>query len=154
MKFSITRAGHIEYRVTDLGRASEFYHDILGFVEIDRDEQRLYLGGLEEREHHGFVLRKADSPGVSHLAFRVADPDDLERLAALYQENGCPTRWMPNGYEKGQGRSLRVQDPTGPPSGVTSRLPAGSKKLLWSNPLKQVNLCRPHRHHCVIGRSL
>lgn len=115
MTFSITRAGHIEYRVTDLERARKFYCDILGFLEIDRDSERLYLGGLEEREHHGFVLRQAASPGVSHLAFRVADPDDLGRLAALYEENGCPTQWVPEGFELGQGKALRVQDPTGLP---------------------------------------
>jgi catechol 2,3-dioxygenase len=115
MSYAITRAGHIEFRVTDLDRAHHFYVEVLGFLETDRDEHRLYLGGLEEREHHGLVLRLADSPGVSHMAFRVSDPAQLERLEALYKENGCATRWMPAGYEKGQGRALRVQDPAGLP---------------------------------------
>jgi len=112
---SITRAGHIEFRVTDLGRAREFYVDVLGFIEVDQDAEHLYLGGLEEREHHGLVLRHADSPGVTHLAFRVSDPEGLDRLAELYENNGCPLRWIPEGTERGQGRSLRVQDPTGLP---------------------------------------
>ncbi len=115
MTFSITRAGHIEFRVTDLERARHFYVEVLGFLENGRDDQHLYLGGLEEREHHGLTLRLADSPGVSHLAFRVADPGDLERLARLYAENGRPTRWLAPGEEAGQGRALRVQDATGLP---------------------------------------
>ncbi len=115
MSFSITRAGHIEFRVTDLGRAREYYVDVLGFVLVDQDADHLFLGGLEEREHHGLVLRRAPTPGVSHLAFRVADPDDLDRLALLYQEQGCPWRWLPEGAELGQGRALRVQDLTGLP---------------------------------------
>jgi 3,4-dihydroxyphenylacetate 2,3-dioxygenase len=115
MAFSITRAGHIEFRVTDLERARHFYVDVLGFIKNDQDDQRLYLGGLEEREHHGLVLRLADTPGVSHLAFRVSEPADLERLETLYRDNGRPIRWMPAGFEKGQGPALRVQDPTGLP---------------------------------------
>ncbi len=113
--FSITRAGHIEFRVTDLDQARHFYVEVLGFLENGRDAQRLYLGGLEEREHHSLVLRKAESAGVSHLAFRVSDPADLGRLEALYKENDCPTQWLESGYELGQGRALRVQDPTGLP---------------------------------------
>lgn len=113
--FSITRAAHIEFRVTDLARARAFYVDVLGFVERDRDSDRLYLGGLEEREHHGLVLRKAESAGVSHLAFRVANPDDLDRLETLYRRQGCFTRWVEPGMERGQGRALRAQDPTGLP---------------------------------------
>lgn len=115
MGFSITRAAHIEYRVTDLERAREFYVDVLGFVETARDGDRIYLGGLEERDLYSFVLRKASSPGVSHMAFRVSDPGDLERLAALYKDNDMPIRWLPEGYERGQGRALRVQDATGLP---------------------------------------
>ncbi len=92
MPISVTRAGYIEYRVTDLGRAREFYVDVLGFVEVDRDDQRLNLGGLEEREHHGLTLKLDAGPGVTHLAFRVATPDDLDRLARLYAESDLPLR--------------------------------------------------------------
>lgn len=115
MNFNITRAGHIEYRVTDLAQAYHFYAEVLGLIKTGQDELRLYLGGLEEREHHGLVLRKAETPGVSHISFRVASPEDLEQLEILYKENGCQTRWLPEGFEKGQGKALRVQDPTGLP---------------------------------------
>lgn len=115
MTFDITRAGHLEFRVTDLERSHHFYVDVLGFIEADRDDQRLYLGGLEEREHHGLILHLAGSPGVSHLAFKVAEPESLDRLAAVYTSIGRPVRWIDPGHEKGQGRALRVQDPTGLP---------------------------------------
>ncbi|MGH2348664.1 MAG: 3,4-dihydroxyphenylacetate 2,3-dioxygenase [bacterium] len=115
MDANILRLGHVEYRVRDLGRAREFYVDLLGFVESDRDADRLYLRGLEEREHHGFVLRKAPDPGVSHFAFRVASPDDLERLARHAAAAGRPVRWVEAGAERGQGRAVRIQDPGGLP---------------------------------------
>lgn len=111
---TILRAAHIEFRVTDLERAAAFYVDLLGFIETARDRRRLYLRGYEEWQHHGMVLRLAETPGVGHIAFRVAAPADLEALAALAKADGLPHRWV-DGEEAGQGRALRVQDPAGLP---------------------------------------
>jgi catechol 2,3-dioxygenase len=115
MSFSITRAAHLEFRVTDLGKARAFYVDLLGFVETAKDAQRIYLGGYEERDLYSLVLRKADSPGVGHIAFRVSDPEDLSRIAKLYEQHGCAVKWIDEGYEQGQGKAVRVQDPSGLP---------------------------------------
>ncbi|MBI3005159.1 MAG: 3,4-dihydroxyphenylacetate 2,3-dioxygenase [Ignavibacteriales bacterium] len=112
---NITRAAHLEFRVTDLARARAFYVDTLGFVETAKDKNRLYLGGYEERDLYSLVLRKAESPGVGHIAFRVADPSDLNAVAKLYEEHQCAVRWIDAGYEQGQGKALRVQDPSGLP---------------------------------------
>ena len=111
----ILRLGHVEYRVTDLERARAFYVDLLGFVETGRDRTRVYLRGLEERDHHSLVLRHAPAPGVSHFAFRVAAPDDLQRLHRRCTARGLPTRWIEAGEEAGQGKALRVQDAAGLP---------------------------------------
>jgi len=114
--FNITHAAHAEYRVTDLGRARAFYVDALGLVEVERDARCLYLGGLEERDKYSLVLRLAPSAGVGHMAFHVSSPDDLEALARLHAAAGLPLRWMEAGAsERGQGRALRVQDPSGLP---------------------------------------
>ena len=112
---NILRAGHVEFRVTDLEAARHFYVDLLGFVETARDAGALYLRGLEEREHHSLVLRLADSPGVTHCAYRVAEPDNLDRLARRFEELGLTCRWLAPGEEVAQGRALRVQDPVGLP---------------------------------------
>src|SRR2546426_3337542 len=106
----ILRLGHVEYRVTDLGRARSFYVGLLGFVETGRARTRVYLRGLEERDHHSLVLRHAPAPGVSHFAFRVAAPDDLQRLHRRCTARGLPTRWVEAGEEAGQGKALRGQD--------------------------------------------
>jgi 3,4-dihydroxyphenylacetate 2,3-dioxygenase len=115
MNFNITRTGHIEFRVTDLERAHHFYVETLGFVEVGRDSERLYLGGLEERDLYSIVLRCAPSAGVSHLAFRVASDADLDQIADVYAQAGRPRRWLRPGEEHGLGRALRVQDGTGLP---------------------------------------
>lgn len=112
---TIIRSAHGEYRVTDLERARAFYVDVLGFVETERTPDALYLRGLEERDHHSLVLRRAASPGAGHLAFRVGTPEDLERLERFCIREGLAPRWVEEGVEPGQGRALRVQDPFGLP---------------------------------------
>ena len=112
---NIIRAAHGEYRVSDLERSRAFYVDVLGFVETERTINALYLRGLEERDHHSLVLRRAESPGAGHLAFRVGSEDDLDRLHRFFELDGLLPRWVPAGQEPGQGRALRVQDPFGLP---------------------------------------
>jgi len=110
----VLRAAHTELFVSDLGRARAFYVDLLGLVETACDDERLYLRGLEEREHHSLVLRGGRAGGAGHIAFRVGAPDDLDRLARLAQRDSLPCRWV-EGEEEGQGRALRLRDPSGLP---------------------------------------
>lgn len=111
--FEIVRAAHAELLVSDLDVARMFYVDLLGFVLTERTDDALYLRALEDRHHHALVLRRADAPAVSHLAFRVRGAQDLELAAEHFSRLGCPTRWVED--ELGQGRALRVQDPLGYP---------------------------------------
>lgn len=111
---NVLRAAHAELFVSDLARARAFYVDLLGFIETASDNDHLYLRCLEEREHHSLVLRKNPQAGASHIAFRVASPDDLEYLAWLVQQQDLPQRWVID-EEQGQGRALRLQDPSGLP---------------------------------------
>ncbi|MFQ5612680.1 MAG: 3,4-dihydroxyphenylacetate 2,3-dioxygenase [Anaerolineae bacterium] len=114
--FNITRVGHAEIRVTDLARARAFYVDALGMLEIDSDREHIYLGGMEERDKYSLLLRRAESGGVGHLAFRVAAADDLDKIARVYEAHDLPTRWIEaNTLEAGQGRALRAHDPSGLP---------------------------------------
>jgi 3,4-dihydroxyphenylacetate 2,3-dioxygenase len=112
---NVLRAAHADFRVTDLGAARHFYVDLLGFVETERTAEALYLRCLEEREHHSLILRRADSPGLTHMAYRVAEPDDLDRLSKRFAALGLPQRWIEADEELAQGRALRAQDPAGLP---------------------------------------
>jgi len=115
LPFTILKTGHVELRVTDLARARAWYVDLLGFVETTQEDGRLYLRGYEEWEHHSLILRQAATPGLGHIAFRVASEDDLDQLAQLVAARGLPHRWIEPGAERGQGRALRIQDPLGFP---------------------------------------
>lgn len=109
---TILKLGHVEFRTTDLERARAFYVDLIGLHETARDGERIYLRCSEDRQHHTFVLRQASSAGVGHVAFRVSSEGDLDRMKVRFKELGLDTRWV-DGTLKGQGRTLRVEDPLG-----------------------------------------
>lgn len=116
--FNITRAAHAELRVKDLDRSRYFYCNLLGMIETGKDDESLYLGGLEETDKYSLVLRKAKSPGLKHVAFRVADENGLGGLYTKCIKTTCVKnmRWVqPNTLENGQGLALRIQDPNGMP---------------------------------------
>ncbi len=150
MPLSITRAAHLEFRVTDIERARTFYVDLLGFVETGRDAQRIYLGGLEERDLYSLVLRKAESPGVGHIAFRVSDPDDLEKLAKLYQEHRCAVKRMDRGIEEGQGYAVRVQDPSGLPIEFFHEISQRERLLQRFDLYRGANIMRLDHFNCQV----
>ena len=79
--FNILRLGHIEYLVSDLARARDFYVDVVGLFETESDADHVYLRAIEDREHHSVVLTRSPSPGIGHFSFRVSCAEDLDRLA-------------------------------------------------------------------------
>jgi 3,4-dihydroxyphenylacetate 2,3-dioxygenase len=111
--FDIVRAAHAELEVADLDAAAAFYVDMLGLVVTERTPGAIYLRGWEERLHHSIVLRASGEATVGHLAFRVREPEDLDRLAAEFEGRGSPFAWTDS--EHAQGRTLRVQSETGFP---------------------------------------
>lgn len=119
---NIQKLGHIEFRTTDLERARDFYVNLIGLHETARDDNRVYLRCTEDKQHHTFVLRKADSAGVGHIGFMVAEEGDLDRMKLRFEELGLPTRWAGNEM-LGQGRTLRVQDRSASLSITTPRSP-------------------------------
>jgi len=150
----VLRAAHAELFVSDLGRARAFYVDLLGLVETERDDERIYLRGLEEREHHSLVLRLYPRPdsgggGAGHIAFRVGAPDDLDRLARLAWRDDLPCRWV-EGEEKGQGRALRLQDPSGLPLEFYHEMAAVPRMLQQYHRQGAVQVMRLDHFNCQV----
>jgi catechol 2,3-dioxygenase len=137
--FDILRLGYIEFRVTDLDRAREFYVDVIGLAETERTQDCIYLRCIEDREHHSIVLRRASEPGVSHFGWRVSSDDDLDRVAAFMQRRDCPVRWLADHERHAQGRTLLVQDPLGFPVAFYAQMDAAD----WL--LRQFHLHRQAR---------
>ncbi|NVK43561.1 MAG: catechol 2,3-dioxygenase, partial [Oceanospirillaceae bacterium] len=46
MKKGVMRPGHVQLRVLDINEAVAHYRDLMGLIEMDRDDQgRVYLKG-------------------------------------------------------------------------------------------------------------
>lgn len=109
----IVRAAHAELVVTDLGRARWFWCDMLGLVVQEERPDALYLRGFDELTHHSIALRTGPVAALSHLAYRVRTPEDVEKAAAYFTALGRPVRRMPAGTTPGIGEAVRVIDPLG-----------------------------------------
>ncbi|WP_196843725.1 MULTISPECIES: 3,4-dihydroxyphenylacetate 2,3-dioxygenase [unclassified Cryobacterium] len=111
----ILRCAYMDIVVTDLAASREFYVDILGLVVTEESDTEIYLRSFEEFIHHNLVLRQGPIAAVAAMAFRVRSPEDVDLAEAYYRELGCRTERRTEGFVKGIGDSVRVEDPLGFP---------------------------------------
>jgi catechol 2,3-dioxygenase len=117
--FNIVRASHVEFGVRDLARARAFYVDCLGLLVSADDADALYLRGVEERNHHSIVLRRAREPVVQALGFKLASEEDIDRAAHWFGRRNLPVSFPEVPY---QGRTVRTADVTGMPLDFYARM--------------------------------
>jgi len=114
MKKGVMRPGHVQLRVLDMAKALEHYVELLGLIEVDRDQQgRVYLKAWTETDKFSVVLREADEPGMDFMGFKVIDDACLSRLAGELQEFGCQVEELPAGELKDCGRRVQFTSPSG-----------------------------------------
>ena len=114
MRKGVMRPGHIQIRVLDIEEALNHYRDLLGLIEVDRDEQgRVYLKGWTEVDKFSVVLREADAPGMDFTGYKVLNNEVLCSLEKELNEFGCTTSEIPSGELNGCGRRVRFTAPTG-----------------------------------------
>jgi len=111
----ILRCAYMELVVTDLAKSREFYVDVLGLTVTAEDENTVYLRSLEEFIHHNLVLRKGPEAAVAAFSYRVRSPEDVDKAQAFYEELGCRVERRKDGFVKGIGDAVRVEDPLGFP---------------------------------------
>ncbi len=114
MKKGVMRPGHVQIRVLDMDEALQHYVDLLGLIEMDRDDQgRVYLKGWTEVDKFSVVLREADQPGMDFMSFKVLNDGALEQLQGDLVSYGIEVEQVPAGELKDCGRRIRFQAPTG-----------------------------------------
>ncbi len=114
MKKGVMRPGHIQIRVLDMAEAVKHYCDLLGLIEMDRDEQgRVYLKGWSEVDKFSVVLREADEPGMDFLSFKCLDETTVDKLAEEVRNFGLEVTEIPEGELKDCGRRVRFTAPSG-----------------------------------------
>lgn len=109
--FSITRASHLVLTSRDLAASELFYTQVIGMVLTRREDDRLYLRGLEEACHHSLVIKLSTAePHCERIGLRVFREKDLEVAKRFFDQQGLENRWVEVPF---QGRTLHFTDPTG-----------------------------------------
>lgn len=109
----IAHLGHFEIRVTDLQKSREFFTEIMGLIESDADDERVYLRAWQDWDHHTLTLKQSDSLGLEHVGWRVESADDLNEFATRFKNLGVDYEWFDAGRELGQAEAIRFVTPDG-----------------------------------------
>jgi catechol 2,3-dioxygenase len=99
---------------------------VLGLILSAREDDTVYLRGVEEACHHSLVLKKAERPSCARLGMRVLTETDLDQAKVFFDAHGSQTRWaeVPR-----QGRTLHVDDPFRVPLELCATMPAMPRML-------------------------
>jgi catechol-2,3-dioxygenase len=119
MTTNITRLNHAVLYVSDLERSVDFYRRAFGFEEIAREGGMMaFLRAAGGTNHHDLALMSVGasaprpprgSTGLYHLAWQVAEIEDLATMAQTLVELNALTGMSDHGATK----SLYGADPDG-----------------------------------------
>ena len=127
-----TRIGHVHLKVTNLKRAIEYYHDLLGF-EITQfyGDAAVFLSAGSYHHHIGLNTwfskdggaAPRNTAGLFHVAILYADRKDLAVILKRLTEHGYP---LTGSSDHGVSEALYLNDPDG--NGI---------ELYWDKPAEQ-----------------
>ncbi len=113
----VLRPGHVQIRVLEMEPALKHYTQVLGLIEMARDEatKRVFLKAWDEHDHHSVVLREADESGMDYMGWKVDSPATLKRLADDIERSGLchDLGWVAAGEHPQTGERFRFTIPTG-----------------------------------------
>ncbi len=125
--FNVTRASHAVWSVRSLKASEAFYTRVLGFVVTAREDDRLYLRGLEETCHHSLVLVERNGDAIcERIGWRVYTEDDLDKAHHWFRQKELPCAYVDAPH---QGRTLQANDRLGTPLEFCATMPVVERQL-------------------------
>ncbi|HJT55242.1 MAG TPA: VOC family protein [Ktedonobacteraceae bacterium] len=107
----VKRISHVALKTKDVARQVDFYTQMVGLGETERDAAgRVYLRC--NADHHSVVLVPSSEAGIDHYALDTGGPTEFEAAATALTHAGIPYE-IEQSDELGQGTSLRLRDPDG-----------------------------------------
>jgi catechol 2,3-dioxygenase len=150
----IFRLGYVEVRVPDLELCVAYYTEVLGLREVERADNRVYLKGWDEHDHHSVILTEAPRYGLEHLGFKCESVDDLEGFETALERYGCTVERLQPGDERAVGDAIRFDSPSGHIFSVYARMEKVGNGLPRFNPppmpLDLVGIAPPRLDHCLL----
>lgn len=109
----LAKLGHLSLVTPDLETSAEFFRDVIGLHEIERDGDSVYLRAWGDTEHHSLVLTAGSESTVDHVAWRTEAPEHVAAYARALELAGRSVTWVEGGSERGQGDAIRFELPSG-----------------------------------------
>ena len=109
--FDVAHLGHVELLTDKFEESLNFFVNIYGLTESERDVDSVYLRAFDDYEFHTLKLTRAKTTGVGHIGYRTSSPEALERRVKVIEEMGCGIGWVDG--DLGHGRAYRFTDPDG-----------------------------------------
>ena len=105
--------GHVALETPDLEASLSFFRDAVGLEAVEREEDTVYLRGVDEFHHHTLSLTGAEASGVDHIGWQTRDAESVEGFAERLDAAGVDVSRVEAGAEPGQGEAIRFSTPTG-----------------------------------------
>jgi catechol 2,3-dioxygenase len=112
----ISQLGHVELLTPKLEESVRFFTRVLGMEETGRDGGSIYLRCWGDFFHHSVQLTLSEAPGVGHIGWRAAGPEQLAQAAARLEASGLGEGWR--GAGTGHGAAYRYRGPGGHPQEI------------------------------------
>lgn len=108
---NLHRLAHVELRIDDLDAAVDFYGRVLGLVELERSDDKVYLSG---RSTAGWDLAlSTGGHGLDHFAFVAESEADIEAARSSLTEAGVVVEPLPEDDHSGARDGIRFTVPSG-----------------------------------------
>jgi catechol-2,3-dioxygenase len=94
---SIARLGHVGIHCNDLPKMKDFYENVLGLIETDKDDEvgMIFLSARPDDEHHEFLLcggrtAPAGTLMLQQVSFRCNSLEDIVGYYQRFKEHSVP----------------------------------------------------------------
>jgi catechol 2,3-dioxygenase len=110
-KYLIAHLAHVEIITPKLEESANFFKELIGMEESDRQGHSVYLRCWDEFYHHSLVLTEGPQPALGHIGWRTNGPEELEAAVRHIEASGQGEGWFEHAV--GHGRAYRYRGPGG-----------------------------------------
>ena len=111
-KVAPRRLCHVGLNTPWFEQIVEFYTDVLGFRVSDWNEDQMAFLRCDRR-HHVIVFSRADYASVNHVAYVMANVDDVMKGVSNLRARGQEPAWGPGRHGPGNNIFCYYKDPAG-----------------------------------------
>ncbi len=104
---------HVEILTPKIEESLDFFTRVLGLHETHREGQSVYLRSSSEWGRYSTVLTEAKAPGLGHMAWQVAEPEQVKGWARRFTDIGVEHTFEAGGSSFAQGDTVRFTGPFG-----------------------------------------